>query len=197
MAIKIGDNLDYKGKKFLASRDSVEKKAYLAQLDTNYYPVGYRVFCEEDQKYYQLKHEAAPGSTTGAWEQVDEKALQALPFQGFTSNVDNVISEKAPSVGYIVYCELQMRFLMAVPNKDNTGYLWYDDWYNRDLYQVGGRIRDNVIYSVNNTQYSSQGGALVAYVRSSKVTNIVVLTKEKLEELEERDPQTFYCVVEG
>ena len=73
MAIKIGANLSLNSELFDFERQSCKTVAELKALNLTGYPSGYKVYCEETEKWYIYKASNSEDATTGKWR---EEAIQ-------------------------------------------------------------------------------------------------------------------------
>ena len=67
MALGIGDNFSYKGKKPNFERDSFATKASMKAFSETDIDEGHIAFCKEDEKHYVFKSSNPVDSSVGKW----------------------------------------------------------------------------------------------------------------------------------
>ena len=67
MAIQVGDNFQYKGKKFLDDRMSFDSLSDMKAYDETSLPDGIITYNKEDSKYYKFLSTNSDNDTTGKW----------------------------------------------------------------------------------------------------------------------------------
>lgn len=67
MGTTLIDNFDYRGKRFLDSRQSVATLAALKAMPDTQLPDGFRAYCAEDKQWYEFNSANEVDATTGKW----------------------------------------------------------------------------------------------------------------------------------
>jgi len=202
MALKIGDNFSYQGKKPNFDRDNFDTLAAMKAYPETSIDEGHISYCKEDGKNYQYKSANSVNATTGKWREF--KSGDSYPAGGTAGQV-----LKKTSTGVEWGTDNDTKYTPAT--KSTNGLMSSDDKTKIDnLFNIlSGGVDGQVLKKSGqtidwradkDTKYNpatTTENGLLSKEDKAKLDSIVsmtVLTQNEYDELETKDANVIYII---
>lgn len=205
MALKIGDNFNYQGKKPNFERDGFDTLAAMKAYPETSIDEGHISYCKETGKNYQYKSANSVNTTTGKWREF--KSGDSYPAGGTTGQV---LTKTASGVEWKDIPETKDELPSGgtdgqVLTKTESGTAWQDVPKEIPTGGTTGQVLKKTATGVewkadNDTKYNpatTTENGLLSKEDKAKLDSIVsmtVLTQSEYDELETKDANVIYII---
>lgn len=205
MALKIGDNFSYQGKKPNFDRDSFDTLASMKAFPETSIDEGHISYCKENGKNYQYKAANSVDPTTGKWREF--KSGDSYPAGGTDGQV---LTKTSSGVAWKNIPEGEPELPSGGSNgqvltKTASGTAWQDVPKELPTEGTVGQVLKKTSTGVewgtdNDTKYTpatTTENGLLSKEDKAKLNSIIamsVLTQAEYDELETKDANTIYVI---